>query len=397
MASMVTGRTLFTNIHRYLGLLLAGFLILSGFTGSVIVFDPELDELLNPDLFRIDSPHMAPLPPGEIVSNVEASDSRIQAYYVALSSAPTKAAVVYVAARRDPATGETYDVPYDEVFIDPVTGELKGSRLWGECCFERRNFVPFMYKLHNRLLLPFEIGRPIWGVIAILWLFLIIIGAYLTLPASSPVLKRWRQAWTVHRGKSPRRTVLHLHRASGLWLWPLLSMLALTGVALGLEDQLFKPVVGSLSPFTESVWDEYSERGHVDSAMSETSFTDALNVAMEHARHKGITDEATYITYSDSRRLYRVGLGDHYAPGIGLTMVYVDAIDGTVADMVPANSGSASDIIVRASQPLHAGRIAGLAGRIAVFVAGLAVVFLAATGVVMWLLRRRQGKMVGKK
>lgn len=42
-------RTLWVKIHRWAGLAMAGFLIVVGLTGSVLVFDGELHRRLDPD------------------------------------------------------------------------------------------------------------------------------------------------------------------------------------------------------------------------------------------------------------------------------------------------------------------------------------------------------------
>ena len=45
-------RVFFTLLHRYLGLSIAVFLIITGLTGAIISWDHELDELLNPHLLE---------------------------------------------------------------------------------------------------------------------------------------------------------------------------------------------------------------------------------------------------------------------------------------------------------------------------------------------------------
>ena len=48
-------RALFTILHRYLGLSIAVFLIITGLTGAIISWDHELDEFLNPHLLKTSS------------------------------------------------------------------------------------------------------------------------------------------------------------------------------------------------------------------------------------------------------------------------------------------------------------------------------------------------------
>lgn len=380
-------RTLLLKLHRYVGLALAGLLIVLGATGSAIVFEPELDAWLNPELFRIDRPGGKALPPGELIRRVEVDDPRIRAYYLTLADRPEKAAVAYVAPRTDPATGEPFDVAYDEVFIDPVSGGINGRRLWGECCLERPNLMPFLYKLHNRLLLPMDIGRPLIGIVALLWLGLAVVGGYLTFPRGGPFFRRWRRNWSVGRGRTGFHTGLRLHRAGGLWLWPVIVAVALTGAMLGFEGSL-RSVVGSISPSEETVWEAYADRDDVPA--EPVSYTAALAAARNRVRRAGETGGPDHISYAGERGLYRVAFGDPDGFGLGTTTVYVDGRDGRVVGMTGPGDGSAGDVLLRAGQPLHAGRIAGAPGRIAVFLAGLVVVLLSVTGVVMWWLRRRR-------
>jgi len=46
-------RTLLVGIHRYVGLGIAGFLAITGLTGSILAFREPLDRWLNPDLLTV--------------------------------------------------------------------------------------------------------------------------------------------------------------------------------------------------------------------------------------------------------------------------------------------------------------------------------------------------------
>ena len=70
-------RDLFARLHRYAGLFMAGFLFLAGLTGAVISFNHELDEWLNPQLFRVHS-QGEPLSPLQLAERIEAADPRVK-------------------------------------------------------------------------------------------------------------------------------------------------------------------------------------------------------------------------------------------------------------------------------------------------------------------------------
>lgn len=376
--------------HRYLGLLLAALLIVAGLSGSILAFDPELDALLNPELFRIEETGRQRLPPSELAERIEATDRRIRVRYIPLAERAASAIVVYVDPRIDPLSGEPFDVDYDEVFVNPVTGQVNGSRMWGECC-ERRNFVPFVFKLHNRLLMPSGTGRPVMGAVAILWAVTTIIGIVLSAPSGRRAARDWMRVVLPRRGASGRYNSLQLHRATGLW-WSLVFLIvALSGVALALDHQLFRPVVGVFSPIGSTVWEERARSGHEETVISPITYDDALAMAREHAASIRLDRSASEISYSVYRGLYRVGFGSRLEAGPGISEIYVDASTGEVAGDSIAGRGSAGDILNLAVQPLHSGRIAGMPGRIVVFLSGFALSLLAYLGCLVWLRKRRRG------
>lgn len=364
-------RPLFVRLHRLLGLCFALPLVLIGLSGSVIVFDVELDEWLNPDLFRVTNPGAPALSPADLIARIEAYDSRLRVTYLALDEATSKGSVAYVT----PLEGQELD--FDEVFIDPVSGVINGTRMWGACCFAAPNFVPFMYKLHNRLLLPIDIGRLLNGAIAVVWTLLMLIGLWLTVPAAGRRLRRWLQTFTALSADTPHRKWLAWHRIFGLWLLPVLLIIALTGIGLGFEDG-FSSLVGPLT-----------EPPTVSAPVTRNLIgpDQALNLAREVAARHDLDLPAAYISLPADAGYYRIRLGDFHLPGLQQATVYI-ATDGRVAGLQPIAGSSTGDWLMAALQPLHAGRIAGLAGRILVCLAGIILSLLAASGFVMWGLRR---------
>lgn len=378
----IVRRSTLVVFHRYLGLVLAGFLLVAGLTGAVIAFDPELDAWLNPGLFHVSQPGGRGLSASALAAHIEAYDPRVEIEYLPLAAAPHKASLVFVSARIDPATGAPFDVPYDEIFIDPVSGAINGTRRWGACCFEPRHFVPFLFKLHRELLLPGAWGARIMGVAALLWLVLSIVGAWLTLPGAGPFWKKWRPAWKFKRGVPRLQLYLQLHRVPGLWLWGLLFAVALSGAAMNLENEVFKPVMNALLPMTPLA----GPRAPVPGGGA-IGYDEAVQAAQRYARAHGIAEQPGALFREEGR--YGVVFGDLMAAGLGDAEVFVDPADGRILGDVKPGAGTAGDVFWQARFPLHSGRVAGIAGRAVIAVAGLATALMAVTGVVMWWKKRR--------
>ncbi|MFN7984488.1 MAG: PepSY-associated TM helix domain-containing protein [Vicinamibacterales bacterium] len=77
-----------------------------------------------------------------------------------------------------------------------------------------------------------QVGRSVLGMVALL-VHRLLFATWLTFPvALQQFWQRWKPSWLVKRGASAYRTNLDVHRASGLWLWPLLLVFAWSSVML---------------------------------------------------------------------------------------------------------------------------------------------------------------------
>src|SRR5262249_45706479 len=125
-------------------------------------WDHELDAALNPQLYHSSTPGN-PRPSLELAQLLEAEDPRVRVTYLPLAVEPGEALQVFVEPRVNPATGELYDVDYNQVAIDPVSGEIQARRFWGAISLTRENLLPFLYKLHYSMHIPAGGGIE-WGI-----------------------------------------------------------------------------------------------------------------------------------------------------------------------------------------------------------------------------------------
>lgn len=285
---------------------------------------------------------------------------------------------------------------YDEVFADPGSGRVLGTRLWGACCVERQNLIPFIFKLHYTLHLPGLWGVWIMGGAALLWAIDGFVALALSVPRGSRVLEGWRRALSIKRGASSQRRTLDLHRAPGVWLWAVLLTTALTGVGLNLRDQVFEPVVSLFSPVTPPVFERPTpEKPGPD----RLSFDDAAKRARQEAQARGRPGVVAYLLYSPDLRAYGVAVarrneGDPRT-GMGPDWYYLDARDGAVRAHELAGRGTAGDVVMQARYPLHTGLVFGLTGQLLICAAGLATASLSVTGVLVWSAKRRARRRPG--
>ena len=380
-------RPILVRLHRWVGLAMAIFLVIAGLTGSVIAFNHELDEWLNPGLFEVSSRGEA-IPAFELAARVERADPRAKATYFPLAAEPGHALVVGVTGRLDPKTGKPREIGYSQVFFDPVTGQRLGEREWGAFRLDRAHLVPFLYSLHYTLHLPGRWGVWLMGVIALAWILDCLVGFWLTLPRGRPFFRRWGRSWKIRSEGAAARFNFDLHRAAGLWLWVLLLIMSVSAVYLNLQFEVFRPVLSRITTITPHPIEVAATRKRAASVEPQVSFADVVGVARKEGARRGWVPPFD-VFYSQEFGAYGVGFGDHHAPGLGVPWVYFDDRDGRVLGESVPGAGTAGDVFMQWMLPLHTGQIIGLPGRIIICITGLAVAVLSITGVVIWARKRR--------
>ena len=224
-------RAIFVWLHRYVGLAMAAFLIIEGVTGSLIAFRSDLSALLDPRfLASPPSPGAERLDLATLAERAEALAPKAQvAYFMNRDDQ----AVLRVLPRDDPAIGKPYDIDFGVIVLDPWTGkELTRVPFNRYTDGFVHDIMPFVYDLHTSLALG-EGGAWVLAILAIVWTIDCFVGFYLTLPVSlAGFWRRWKPAWLIKPKAGFFRLNFDLHRASGLWLWPMLFVFAWSSVTL---------------------------------------------------------------------------------------------------------------------------------------------------------------------
>ena len=380
-------------LHRWFGLGVALFLFQAGLTGALIAWDHEIDGLLNPELYRAQAPADAqPLPPLRLAESVEARDPRLQVTFVPLAIEPGSALMLGVQPRRDPATGKPFELGFDQVAVNPATGEIQGRREWGALSLSRRQVMPFLYKLHYSMHVPDAGGLPLgtWlmGSVAVVWL----LDSFIALWISFPSRKAWKKSFSFRFDKGGYRLSFDLHRSGGVWAWLLLTPMALTALSMNLERELVRPLVSTFSTVSPSPF--ASRRPNPAGIVPELTRAQVLRQASLDAQALSLGRPAGGLFYSPGFGVYGVGFyeagADHGDGGLGNPWLYYDARTGAAAGSLLPGRGSAGDLFLQAQFPLHSGRILGVAGRVVITLLGLALSMLSVTGVIIWAKKRRQ-------
>ncbi|WP_269633189.1 PepSY-associated TM helix domain-containing protein [Pelomonas sp. BJYL3] len=388
-------------LHRWVGLVLAGFLLVAGLTGSLLAFYRPLDEAFAAALLKAPQPVGAvALDPLVVRERLLRRHAGLRIDAVPLSVEPGRS----LAFRVQAAPGAAAALAIDELYVDPWTGRELGGRLWGDPAQGRVNVMPFLYRLHYALLAP-SWGRTVLGLVALLWSLDCVVGAYLTLPLRMPRREgplvrqgrgwwaRWRQAWCVRRGAGYRSTV-DLHRAGGLWLWALLFVIAWSGVSFNLAP-VYRPVMAALlgpweaAPLPQTAGladgvepDWPAARAHARALMAAAAGAEGIAVGREEslALDRG-AGTWRYVVHSDR----------DVGPQRGQSTLLFDAGSGALLAVQWPTGQQAARTATTWLTALHTGRVGGLPLRLLLAATGLVVAMLSVTGALIWA-RKRAGR-----
>ena len=386
-------------MHRYAGLLMAGFLIVAGVTGSLLAWKDALEGALLPAVFRAAPPAPGAVPLDALLlrDRVAARFPQASVAYAPLSAPPGHSMVFYLRPAGDAPLAS------DEVFVDPYTGALLGQRRWGDIGQGAINLLPFIERLHYALALG-DTGLFLFGLVALLWTLDCFVGAALTFPArlkkrgpgSKPWLRRWRPSWLLRRHGGSYKLVFDLHRAGGLWLWAMLLVFAWSGVAFNLYG-VYAAVMQPL--FVHQGAEETVARHAPPPATAPQLDWPAartqgrLLMAQLARRHTFTILEENALAYERAPGVYSYSVRSSLdvRASKGLTTVFFDAASGSqLAAWLPTGAAS-GDTIRSWISALHMASMWGWPFKLFICAMGMMVAGLSVTGVLVWR-RKRQGK-----
>lgn len=388
--------------HFYAGLFVGPLLLILAITGSIYLFNDEIEDAVHADL-RFAPERRAALPPSRLIAAAQAAYpgavTRID-----LPSQARRTAQVFVT----PAQGAPL-----RVFVDPGSARVHGAFVY------TRTLVGFADTVHGSLLLG-RFGDAVVELAACWALLLIATGLYLWWPSGPG----WYRAFWPDLGARGRGFWRSLHGAVGVWTSTLIVFLILTGLPwAGVWGDL-------LRAGTQSLGIGYPEqhRHHgpaktttaptMTQAIGETPWTlrDAPMPVSAHAHHDGHAGaspaSATDIGIDAAvRALAAQGLVADYrlslpqtADGVYTAVVYpnrpqgqrnvqIDRYRGTVVgDTGFADYGWAAQAVEVGVQ-LHMGNYFGRANQLVMLLPCLGVVGLCFSGVWMWWRRRPRGRL----
>ncbi len=389
-------RSFLTLWHRFIGLLLAPFLTIVAFTGILLTWNGPLERVFASSLFVLPSVAQSSEPAlnaFELRDKARATFPQARIDGMDLTRLPDAPMRFYLSAQPG-----AEPLLVDEIALNPVNGEVMGARRNGDISQGLVNVMPFVYRVHDSLALG-ATGATLLGIAALLWFVDCWVAAVLTFPARAtprrtPLtwLLKWREAWGLRRRSGAWRLQFDLHRACGLWTWPVLVVLALSGIAFNLP-QVYRPVLRTLVPY-DSVYERLPDAPPParEPALDLRAGYAAAKTAMRAAAlREGFAIRAERLIYYDaSKRAYAYRVNSNRDAGTrATTQIYIDADSGaTLALDLPSRRGAGHTLTDWITN-LHTAKVFGRPLQVILTLTGVAVILLNVTGIMIYLRKRR--------
>lgn len=213
----------------------------------MLAWKAPLDRWLNPELFIAPAGGGAVLDEPALRAALKAHAPAARIAWIDPPTAPGRSAVATVGNWPADRPGRRIN----EVYLDPATGAVLGARSTSTPSLTRAELLPWLRRFHYTLGLQ-RTGMVGMGIVAIGWLIDALLGTLLTVPGGIDRTRRWLRAWIVRRP----RVSFDLHRASALWLWPALIVLAASSIYLNLAHEVFVPSLEWLARLLPDAWEE---------------------------------------------------------------------------------------------------------------------------------------------
>ena len=355
-------RNLTFYLHRYIGLFVGLVLTITGLTGSLLVFEKEIDQFLIAQQFGIVVPQESHVPIESVLDTVKTAYAKQPDFKV-----------LGINILRNPHVPlsvllQSTDEQRTEVFINPYTGAIMGSRQW------EQTLIGLTFKLHYELLAG-KVGEIIVGIVAILLLILSITGIVLW-PGWRKLIAGFKIKWHAH----PKRVNFDIHKVIGMIAAVFLTMIAFTGMCWNFYG-FSKPLI-YLATLTPIPAEPVSQPIEGKSPLALSYILKTADAALPGA-------VTTYIRLPQTPSgVFTIGkkLPQETAE-YGYSGVALDQYTGKVVQLQNGLKPSRADFVLNSFAPLHYGTFWGLPTRILYVFVGLTPLVLSITGFVMWWLR----------
>lgn len=351
----------FGKWHLYLGIMAGLVLAVVGLTGSILVFQDEIDRALNPELFE-QAHNRKKIDIASIIPVIQQKYPRIKISYIMDTSKGEP-----LSAYRVTATGDD-----KEYFINPYTAELSGKRIASSA------FIRIVTSIHRTLLIP-QWGRYIVGLAALSLLILTISGIRLWLPKK---IKHLRKSLSVDFSTGFKRQNYDWHNVIGFFSAPVVVSLSITGLIITFNTifiALLFLLSGRSPKSTASIFGARSTIITNQKPLTPAKITESVQRLIPGTYIMGIA------LPEDKNAAYRFDLYKEGTPKTGRRiLVIADQYSGKLLVNSETDFPNTGQSYLSWLTPLHYGTFGGWPTRILALLGSLVPPALFVTGIIIW-------------
>ncbi|WP_088072969.1 PepSY-associated TM helix domain-containing protein [Gottfriedia luciferensis] len=377
--------------HFYGGMIFAPILILLAITGSIYLFRPYVEPMLDRDLYYVKegSKEITPSLQLKAVKDRYPNDAITSFTDVKDLKRATEVGI---------AKG---DVSYT-VFVNPYSGKVLGELQ------NDKRFMEIIVKLHGEIMAG-KLGDNLVELSASWVIILLITGYYLYFPRNK---QSFLSILRIRMRKGSRVFWRDLHASTGFWMTIILLLLVLTGLpwASSFGERLNTFVAkAKLSNAPEHLWDGTIQSNKINKDVAKTPWAaENMPVPKSVYSNNGMLPIENVIKIAEIANIYPgytitmpegekgVYLISTYGWAAGSVKNYVtmdlDQYSGKILLDYRWNDYSPFDKMIETGIALHEGRYFGVANLVIALIACLSLILIVFSGITMWWKRRVKGK-----
>ncbi|MBD3748354.1 MAG: PepSY domain-containing protein [Sphingobacteriales bacterium] len=379
-------KKLFRSIHLYLSLAAGIFIILACVTGSIMVFEDEINHLIYSKRYFVKAQKEKP-PIDELIKYVENHKEGFKVTGVKVYNKPNRSLEVSISPiekeKEKPITKEPQRRKENQftVYINPYTGQILDLVNGGGSFFKKVEML-------HRFLLGRKggVGHYIMRYSATFFLFIIATGLVLWWPKSKAILK---QRLKVKWDGSTKRLMHDLHVVVGFYTSLFLIIIVMTGLVMSfnwLNKGLF--VLTHSSP-------QHSEPPK--SKMIKDFHITSIDQIQENLGSK--LDEAQEYSIRFPQKkdaAFQINVLDKNVSPNAINTYYANQYNGEIIGNLAFADKNLGQKIRSYIKPIHTGEVYGLTTKILNFIIILLTLTFPVTGVIMWLNRLKKQSQKSK-
>ncbi|CAG5070209.1 hypothetical protein DYBT9623_02949 [Dyadobacter sp. CECT 9623] len=358
-----------SQLHLWLGIISGLVVFVVALTGSILVFEDELEPVLYPDFHVVEAnagERKLPLDHLKSIITYKFPKNKIQR----ITIEPDHERTIIFNLKTKEKEGLS-------AAIDPFTGRITAVR------DEHEAFFSVVLRLHRYLCLE-DTGKVITGISCVMFLVIMITGLVLWWPNRKNQKQRFRIKWNAKF----KRLNWDLHAVFGFYILPFIFLIAATGLVWSykwVNNLIYLTFDGKPQVIREAPAN-ISLNGAENDYLLEKILAETNNQLPNPGRILFTMPKTDSLSITVSK------VNDNAAVSNIVSFLYFDKNNGNLVSKRLYENESRGMKARRLVYPIHTGNIWGLPTKIIAFIVALIAASLPVTGVIIWLGKKVKGK-----